>query len=351
MISRKYIYILFLCLTIVLVSFVRVNSSADELCTYHPEAYQGLELNQLSRELKRTGLIGRIHGASASSKLFVMSVREPENFFNYREFSLLPKNKQTLATLNQVKRHDRVCIQGNFRANPSPQKHIAVRSIQVLESWSGRSGFPDYERQVNLPAELFDRTDFVGKVHAIGEDGKILVVEYNDGVIPLFVESTEYTQGLYRGDIIRLSYQLQKIPKNPTHLRLNSEAEKPIEVIDAIADWNGVEKTLTGNLVKFTQSPQLKFDVYAIEVETKGIKRYFTLVNFEDTDEFQNIRDKLAQIWDNNLETAKSGRNMLINPEVKIEAHGITNIVSPEQANPQILLKNAEAIQQKLTNG
>ena len=349
MISKKYLNIFFLCVTIILVIVIQVYSSADELCGYHPEAYQELELPKLSQELENTGLIGRVHGASASSKLFVMSVREPENFFNYREFSLLPQDKETLDTLNQVKRHDRVCIQGNFITNSSPQKHIAVQSIKVLESWSGREGFPEYERTVNLPSELLDRTDFVGKVHAIGEEGKILVVEYKDGVIPLFVQATEYTQNLYRGDIIKLSYQLQRRPQNPTHLRLNTEVEKPIEVIDAIADWNGIEKTLTGNLVKFNQSPQLKFDVYAIEVETEGIKRYFTLVNFEDLDEFQNIRNKLAQIWDDNLKTVKSGRNMLINPEVRIEAHGMTNIVSPDQANPQILLNNSEDIQQKLT--
>ena len=347
MISKKDLSILLLCLTIVFITVPRIFASPDEQCIYHSEAYEGLEMTRLSRELKTTGLIGRIHGAVESSKLFVMSVREPDNFFSYREFSLLPKNKKTLATLSEVNRHDRVCIHGRIISNPSPQKHIAVKSVEVLESWTGLEGFPEYNREVNIPVELLDRTSFIGKVHAIGGEGKILVIEYKDGVIPVFVKSPEYTKDLYRGDIVRLSYKLKKIPKSPTHLKLNSQVEKPVEVIDAIADWNGKENTLTGSLVKFPQSPQLNFDVYAIEVETQGVKRYFTLVNFENMDEFQNIRNKLARIWDENSATAKLGRNMLINPEITIEAHGQTNIVSPEQANPQILLDTAADVRQK----
>ena len=347
MTSKKYLSILLLCLAIVLVTVPRIFAAPGEPCIYHSEAYEGLELTQLSKELKTTGLIGRIHGAVASSKMFVMTVREPENFFSYREFSLLPKNKQAIETLSKVNRHDRVCIKGRIISNPSPQKHIVVKSVEVLESWDGLSGFPEHNREANIPAELFDRTDFVGKVHAIGEEGKILVVEYKDGVIPVFVKSPEYTKDLYRGDIVRLSYKLKKVPKSPTHLKLNSRVEKPVEVIDAIADWHNKENTLTGHLVKFPQSPQIKFDVYAIEVDTMGIKRYFTLVNFEDIAEFQKIRTKLAQIWDDNQETATVGRNMLINPAITIEAHGETNIVSPRQANPQILLNKVEDIQQK----
>ena len=161
-------------------------------------------------------------------------------------------------------------------------KHVWMKSIEVLESWTGLEEFPPYERASEPPAELANQTQFVGKVHAIGEAGRVLVVEYKDGVFPIFVEAAEYTQGLYRGDIIRLNYQIQARPQQPTHLRLNLEAAQPIEVIDAIANWREQRKTLVGKLVKFPQSPQLNFDVYAIEVETQGIKRTFTLVNFDE---------------------------------------------------------------------
>ena len=81
-----------------------------------------------------------------------------------------------------------------------------------------------------------------------------------------------------------------------------------------------------------------------MEVETQGIQRYFTLLNFRDMVAFQEIREKLAKIWDENAATAISGRNMLINPEVTIQASGLINIISTEQANPQILLDSAEQV-------
>ena len=350
MISNKHLKILFVFFGVFLVTFWSIFSAAEGSCSYRAEAYEGLELTQLSQELENTGLIGRIHGAASPAQLFVMSVRESGNFFNHREFSLLASDEPTRTTLSQVNRHDLVCIQGNFIANPSPQKHVLVKSIEVLESWSGLEDFPPYERASELPAELVNQTQFVGKVHAIGEAGRVLVVEYKDSVFPIFVEATEHTQGLFRGDIIRLTYQIQARPQQPTHLQLNLNAEHPIEVIDAIADWSQQRKTLAGKLVKFPQSPQLNFDVYAIEVETQGIKRTFTLVNFDDIDEFQRIREKLATFWDSHLETATSGRNMLINPELVVEASGQIKVISPEQANPQILLDSVEDIRLKLTD-
>jgi hypothetical protein len=344
--TKKYLYPLIICISLITVIIVitpRVDS-ASNTCSYHPEAYQGLEMNQLAQELTSTGLIGRVHGVAKTSQMYVMSVREPNNFFSHREFSLLP-NPAISDIFKQVNRHDLICIQGNLIANPSPQRHIAVNSLQVLEPWTQPEKFKSYESK-KLSNQL-TQTNFIGQVHAIGEDGKVLVVEYQDNIIPIFVTATEYTKGLYRGDIIRLAYQIQKNPQKPVHLQLNTKVAKPLEVIDAIAAWNNQKKTLAGHLVKFPQSPQLKFDVYAMEVDTQGIKRYFTLINFENMVKFDNIRQKLAKIWDDNVATAKSGRNMLINPEVTIEATGLISIISSEQANPQILLDSAEQVQQR----
>jgi hypothetical protein len=342
---KKYLYLV-ICLIVAISVVPRVLKATNSLCIYHPEAYQGLELTQLSQELENTGLIGEIHGAVGDSQLFVMSVREADNFFSHREFSLLAKDTTILNTLKQVKRHDRVCIQGKIMTNPSPQSHILVNSIQVIKSWLPSDNLPPYARKARIPAQLRQKNNFIGKVHAIGANGKILVVEDRDGVIPIFVTATEHTQNLYRGDIVRLSYQIQQYPSQPTHLQLDTTVEKPVAVLDAIANWHNQSKIITGKLVKFSQSPQLNFDVYGIEVVTQGIKRYFTLVNFDNLDEFEKIRSLLAKIWDENRATAISGRNMLLNPEVTIEAKGIVNVVSPEQANPQILLDSTEQIQQ-----
>ena len=343
--TKKYLYALLICLSLIAVIVPKTVNSNPDVCTYRPEAYQGLEMTRLAEELNNTGLIGRIHGAAAESQMYVLSVREPDKFFSHREFSLLPKDSKTRETVSQLNRHDLVCVRGELIANPSPQQHITLSSVRVIEPWQQPEGFEPYQRQADLPSELQEQTSLIGKVHAIGEDGKVLVVEYQDGVIPIFVTATEYTQGLYRGDIVKLTYQIQSHPNRPIHLQLDTTVEQPLEVLDAIATWNGQPQTLTGNLVKFPQSPQLKFDVYGMEVDTQGIKRYFTLINFEDMAEFEKIRQKLAKIWDENAETAIAGRNMLINPEVTIEAEGIANIVSTEQANPQILLDSADKVQ------
>ena len=52
MISKKYLSILLLGLTIVLIAVPRIFASSGEQCIYHSEAYEGLEMTSLSRELK-----------------------------------------------------------------------------------------------------------------------------------------------------------------------------------------------------------------------------------------------------------------------------------------------------------
>lgn len=344
---RKSFNFLFVAIGVLLVVGCQFFWKAEAAtCQYHPSAYQGLELPRLTQELEGSGLIGEIHGAAAESQLFVMSVRDPKSFFIHQEFSLIPGTEAARKTLAQVNRHDLVCIQGKFLANPSPQKHIAVKNITLQQAWDGLKDYPAYQHEAGLPAELETQTSFVGKVHAVGAEGKILVMEYKDGVLPIYVASPQLTKDLYRGDILRLHYQIQKRPLQPTHLKLDPKAAQPIQVLDAIATWHKQEKTLSGKLVKFPQSPQIKFDVYAIEVETQGIKRTFTLVNFENPEVFQGIRTKLAEIWDQHAQTVITGRNMLINPQVTLEAKGTINLVSTEQANPQILLDSPDAIRQ-----
>ena len=344
----KYWYAFLICISLALVVIPQASSSTNpDLCRYNPKAYQGLEMTKLSHELNGNGLIGRIHGAVAESKMYLISVREPDNFFGHREFSLIAEDDSSSEILNQANRHDLVCIQGKILPNPSPQKHIKLNSIRILESWKQPEGFNSYEREIaDIPERLKHQTSLIGEVHAIGNQGKILVMGYQDSVIPIFVEQTKYTQNLYRGDIVELNYKIQSYPQQPSHLQLDTTTAKPIKVIDAIAAWHNQPKALSGSLVKFPQSPQLKFDVYAMEVDTQGIKRYFTLINFEDMNKFTAIRQKLAKIWDDNADTAQSGRNKLINPTVQIQAKGLANIISTEQANPQILLDSAEDVEQ-----
>lgn len=311
-------------------------------CEYNAEVYQGLEAENLSRELRTNGLIGRIHGVASAGNMVVLSVRSPDNFFASRELSLIAGNRSTRQVFQEIHRHDLLCIQGKKLANSSPQPHILVQTARVIEQWDGLADFPEYEYNVEFPEALENQGELVGKIHAIAAEGKILVVEYEDGILPIFVKSPELTQDLYRGDIIQVNYKIQRHPDRPTHLQLDEAIDKPLIVLDAIAQWHQQPKTLSGHLVQFPQSPQIKFDVYAIDVETDGIHRTFTLVNFENPDTFQAIRDKLAGIWEAHQATITRDRNALINPEVTITATGLINVVSPKQANPQILLETVD---------
>ena len=333
-------------LGVLLVVLLNARSSAQETCTYHPEAYEGLAPAALERELTSTGLIGRIHGAAIDSQTYVLSVREPNNFFSHTEFSLIPSSGIDREPFQQLARHDLICIQGSILPNPGPQGHILVSALQPMDTWSGLDGFGEYERETGIPDELRSQDSFVGKIHAFGADGKLLVVEYKDTVLPVSVPSDSISNNLYRGDIIRIAYTVQTRPSRPTHLVLNHSAETPIEVISSMADWHDRPMTLSGHLVKFPQSPQISLDVFAIEVETEGVNRYFTLVNFQDMGEFQAIQEKLASIWDENSESAVRGRNALIEPTVTIEATGLINVMSPEQANPQILLESRDDLEE-----
>ncbi|MDB9494642.1 hypothetical protein PN441_19500 [Spirulina major CS-329] len=313
-------------------------------CEYDPAAYVGLNPDSLSRELETRGLIGEIHGVNSPLNMTVLSVREPENFFSHQEFSVIAANDTVQAQLNDLHRHDRVCLQGTALKNPSPQPHIRVEQVQVLGTWDGLAAEEDYGYAVDLPALLRDTTEQVGIVHAIGAGGKILVMGFGDAIAPLVVDDPQWTANLYRGDIIRVHYQIQTQPNQPPHLRLDPAVAEPVEMIDAIVAEHGQPATLTGSLVKFPQSPQLKFDVYGLDVVTHDIHRIFTLINFSDMDTFTALRERLAQLWDAQADTAQRDRNSLINPNITLTATGTINVISPDQANPQLLIDTVNDI-------
>ncbi|MGK7888771.1 MAG: hypothetical protein AB4042_05510 [Leptolyngbyaceae cyanobacterium] len=321
-----------------------VENAAIDTCEYHAEVYEGLDPSQLRQELQGSGLIGRIHGTVPTASMAVLSVRDPNNFFSHQEFSLLSRDRDVQTKLDQLHRHDQVCVQGRMVDHSSPQQHVLVESLEVMDAWTELNDYPAYEYEAGVPEELLAGTSFVGKVHAIGAEGHILVTEYKDQVVPIFVRDGAIAADLYRGDIVRITYTLQRRPQEPVHLQLDGTVEQPVEVLNAIASWHEQPKTLSGQLVKFPRSPQIQFDVYAINVETDGIQRTFTLVNFEDMEMFQAIRDRLAEIWDSHTDTVVNGRNFLINPAVTIQAQGIVSVISPEQANPQILLETVESL-------
>lgn len=314
-------------------------------CASSPKA-SAIDVAQVEKDLQTTGAKGWIHGAVESRDLFVFTVRDPNNFFDYLIMSLVSEDAAITDKLKQVSRHDRVIVKGTFLKNPSPQKHILVKSIEVEKSYD--SGIPTtpYRHQAEIPKDLLQSKSARFLVHAIGEGGKILVLEYKDAVVPVYVKNPSLTQGLYRNDLIELKYTLQNEPLAPTHLRVDQTQSQPVQVLESIQKNHGSPVEMEGALVLFPQSPEIKFNVFAIHQPLPdGLSRQFTLVNFDDPNEFSKIRAKLQAAWEKFPGQSENGRNKLLSQKIRIKAKGTYNLVSENQANPQILLKSADDIQ------
>ncbi len=311
----------------------------------HSGAFASIDIKKIEADLKGAGLKGHIHGAAHDLRQYVFFYRDPNDFFSHEAFSMIPTTPAARAALKEVERHDLVLLRGEIATNPSAQKHLLISDIQIVDAYDSGINVAKHTRQAKFPDDLRATKSFVGMVHAVAAGGEILVMEYKDAVIPVFVSEKAHSKNLFRGDKVRIHYTLQSNPRAPVHLNLDPAVSKPIEVIDSIAQQNGKALTLEGQLVFFPKSPQLLFGVYAIQVtDADGLKRNHTLVNFDDMQVFTEIRRKLEKIWNAKSASIEDGRNCFVNPQIKIRAVGKGHVVSPEQANPQILLDGPDAV-------
>ncbi|NBX93127.1 MAG: hypothetical protein EBQ85_07860 [Proteobacteria bacterium] len=301
---------------------------------------------ELEKELKGKGLSGWIHGASDPMGLFVFTYREPGNFFNHQEFPLVASHAGIEKTLKTLNRHDEVLIKGYFLENGAPIRHIFVEDLSLIKKYESPVPAPaPYPYKANLPQDLDNQEEILAKVHAIAENGKILVVEYKDAIVPVVVGNPTWVKDLYRNDQVKLKIQVRNYPSQPTHVSLDTKSTHPVTVVDRMVAWHGRKGSVEGNLVLFPKSPQVNFNVFAIQVvDSNGLVREFTLVNFEDDKVFEQIRIKLQSFWDNSPGGVENGRNKLINRSIKLKATGTFNVVDPGQANPQVLLEGPQAV-------
>jgi hypothetical protein len=100
--------------------------------------------------------------------------------------------------------------------------------------------------------------------------------------------------------------------------------------------------------VKFKKSPAINTDVYAVRVvDPNGIGRNYTF--FPDSEHgpefmelFNDLKDKAKKAWDGSDEKPKVVRNYWSKDKIKVTVKGRLNIVSLEQANPQVYVKSVE---------
>jgi hypothetical protein len=304
-----------------------------------------VDLKDIEKQLSTTGCTGWIHGAVADQSMYVFTYRNPKDFFDYIEMSLVSEDPEMMKKFAEFSRQDEVKVKGAFMDNPSPQKHINVSSIEMVKKYKQPYKTEPYEHEAKIPNDLVGKTNEVFMVHAVGGDGHILVVEYKDAVLPIFVENAAFTKNLYRNDVVNLKFGFQDEPDRPVHLVLTETDPQPVTVLDSIQAKNGKPAVLEGALIMFPKSPEIKFNVFAVqELLDNGLNRQYTLINMDNPKVFTQIREALQKEWDKFPGQYTNGRNKLLNKQIRVKVTGIYNEVDPSQANPQILLSSVDSI-------
>jgi hypothetical protein len=302
----------------------------------------GFDIPALAQELASGTLSGWIHGAVHPRGLYVFTWRRAGNFFSSLDFPVAPVGEEVAAKLAQVKRHDQVRIKGSFILNAAPIRHIRLQDMEIIKPWASDQELPRRTASTRIPEDILGKKELIGKVHAVAQDGRILVIEHGDAVVPVFVSAPELTEGLFRNDKVRVAFTVPSFPPRPTHLWLDTAAATPLEVMDRLVHRHEMIVVEEGDLVRFPISPQIIVDVYALQVtDADGVSREYTLLNDKSAAVFTSIREKLAAAWFSR-DGAMDGRNKLINPNIKVTARGRFNVVAPNQANAQILLESAD---------
>jgi hypothetical protein len=305
-----------------------------------------IDIRQIEKELTTTGVVGWIHGSVEAKGLYVFTYRNPGDFFDYILMSLVTDDSAMQAALASFHRHDKVRVKGKFLTNPSPQKHIAVTSVELVKKYESAYPSGPYPYDAALPDELLKKSKATFLIHAIAEEGHILVVEYKDAVTPMFAPDNSLVKELSRNDVVQFKYAIRKRPGWPIHLEIDKDAKRPVKLIESIKDINGKPARVVGTLVLFPQSPEISLNVFAVLQETKyTFNRQFTIVNFEQPEVFKGARDKLQKAWDRHPGEYVNGRNKLISKKLRVRVTGTYNQVSPNQANPQILIGSVEDVE------
>src|SRR6185437_5243516 len=116
---------------------------------------------------------------------------------------------------------------------------------------------------------------------------------------------------------------------------LDESSPEAVKVLDSIHAKNGKPASIEGALILFPKSPEILWNVFAVqELLPGGLTRQYTLVDFDDPKIFTRIRKKLQKAWDEYRHAYVNGRNKLVSTRIRVKAKGIFSDVDPGQANP-----------------
>ena len=326
-------------------SFTLLFSLVSCKTTFPASHKEGNTLEEVIAAAEKQGVNGLIHGADHERRMYVISWSHPKNFFNRYNLVMAPNSRELAEQFKTLNRGDRIFVQGDVRMNKG-QGHILVNKMDIKKRYVPKADHSagEFTRMTKLPGDLATKTREVFYVHATHSGNSLLVLEYGDTMVPMIVKKTELVQDIYRGDYVELAFKIDKSsdnPYRPNHLTLDHEAYKPVKVLDAVLDLHDQVLKIEGRLVMFPKSPTINRNIFAIEVPYIGKPaRYFTILpsSFEG-DNFKNLLAKLQNHWDANPQKIFKGRNKYIHLELECKASGKGNVVSPNQANPQIFTK------------
>jgi len=332
-----------LCFFSVLLGFCGCSSISSKF-SRQPKMFSLPEVTELCES---EGIRVLVHGADHKRGYYVASWSNPQSFFNRYNFSFVSQKPEIRDQISELKRGDALFVKGPVRVHKG-QPHILIEAFELRKPFEPGVVFDGgaYAPKTELPGELAaggresGRQEFY--VHATDQGGKIIVLEFGDTIVPMYVKSAEHTSGLHRGDYVDVAYTISSSdnPHRPVHLILNETAEEPVRVLDEIVTQHQQDLDVTGRLVMFPKSPTINNNVFAVEVRHKRFPdlpaRYFTIVpeDFE-SDSFQAFRDLFHAAWDQDSRIFK-GRNKYIHLNLNVNVKGTGNVVSQNQANAQI---------------
>lgn len=313
-------------------------------CKSFPHGDDDYSLEEVVENIPEKGINAIVHGADHKRKLYVISWSHPKNFFNRYNFVITPKNPVVKETITKLNRGDRLFLKGTVNMNRG-QGHIEVTELAIKKVYDPKVKHTagKHERKTELPGDLKDKSEEVFYLHATDMNGKILILEHGDTIVPMMVKNPKLTEKLYRGDYVKLAYKIHESddPRRATHLYLNEKAKEPVKVLDSIVKLHDQEIEYEGRMVLFPKSPTINRNIFAIEAywpkDKSKAPRYFTLLPKDfTTEKFEALLKKLQDNWDANPDGVFMGRNKYIHQKLRIKVKGKGNVVSENQANPQI---------------
>ena len=307
-------------------------------------ARKPISLEELAVRAGKEGLRGTMHSANHQLGTYVFTWWDPASFFNSINFSVEPTNPQAASALEGMERHQEVVIKGALVRNGS-QPHLRAESVEPGKKWSPgvRVDEPRETNDVNKWLRGRKRAEVL--VHALSEDGGMLVVELRGEVVPVQVPPDaalrEAVSKLYRGDRIEIRYRIAERPVVPMHLVLTAgekESEPALRVLDAMKEQHGTTRTVTGRLVLFPLSPVLKRTIWGVEERgPDGLNRYFTIFDFKDAEDQKRIEALLQGAWDAKTDGVRDARNKYLHTRVRVRVTGEVSNPAPNQANPTLM--------------